>query len=228
MEAQPRRADADHVEVAQRAPPLHPLLVDERPVGGAPVVEHRPDAVDRTPATRASARPARPTISAMPAGGRASDGQPLARERDQMLYAVAVAQLDERRVRALGREPLLQLARGGRVTIGPVVHERSLYGPARKRASQPRRVAQTMSDISPSRTLARIRRSRRSGARRAAGQEVPAGEGTERPGLRARTRRGGRELRARARAAARHDRRRAASPPRARSLHDDAGSWQAS
>ena len=78
-----------------------------------------------------------------------------------------------------------------------------------------------MSDNLPSRTLARIRRSRRSGARRAAGEEVPAGEGPERPGLRARARRGGRQLRARARAAARHARRRAGrgqrpQPPRRR------------
>ena len=85
---------------------------------------HSIDACEReTCASQGSASPQageRPTVTASPV------------ERDQMLHAVAVAQLDERRLGALRGEPRLQLARGGRVTVGPVVHDRSLYGPRRK------------------------------------------------------------------------------------------------
>ena len=140
VEAQPRRADADHVQVAQRAPVLHPLLVDERPVGGAPVVEHGPDAVDRTRSTRASARPARPTTSAMPAAGerptvtRRPTARPAAARRRRRATRRTASRRAQRRA--------APAARSERTRDDPASRARQVTLRTRRwRASQPRRVA---------------------------------------------------------------------------------------
>ena len=134
MEAQARRADADHVQVAQRAPPLHALLVDERPVGRAPVVEHGPDAVDRTRSTRAmrdtcasqgSAIPPageRPTVTRSPASGTSCCTPSPSRSSTNGASARSAA---SRACSSVGVE---------RVTFGQSCTTRSLYGARRRDA----------------------------------------------------------------------------------------------
>ena len=170
---------------------------------------HSIDACEReTCASQGSANPLageRPTVS-------------VARQRDQVLHAVAVAQLDERRVRRAPRRAA-PAARSGWTRDDRASRARPVTLRPRRKRAQPVHVESRGYERHRSpRTLARIRRSRRSRARRAAGQEVRAGEGAERPGLRARAGRGGRELRARARAAARR------RPPPSRSRRPRAAS----
>ena len=89
-----------------------------------PFVERPSSSTVQTPSIASSDACVRETcasqVSASPDAGERPIGDLLLGQRDQLLHAVAVAQLDERRRRTLRREPLLQLARGGRVTIGPV------------------------------------------------------------------------------------------------------------
>ena len=104
-----RRADGDHVAVAQPPPAGHPLAADVGPVVGEAVVDERPfvaGALQRGVHARDLGVPVERDVVRRPA----ADGHAVAlRQRDDHLRAVAVAVEQEGVARALRLDPLAQL-----------------------------------------------------------------------------------------------------------------------